>query len=134
MNVMHVRPEAKPETWSRVDLSKEGPGRGLYKGPGCARRAWLVQAQKGCIRGGEDRIAFPDFLRHRDRLGQGGGYSLRLCHLLPIQLPVKHKAESPCPPTHCSWRLRLQERACLCNSAVSLSVLGWARVVRAMPS
>lgn len=59
----------------------------------------MCKDKKVCIVGGEDRIAFPDFLRHRDRLGQGGGYSLILRHLLPFQLPVKHKAESPRPPT-----------------------------------
>ena len=29
---------------------------------------------------------------------RGGGYSLGLCHLLPSQLPVKRKPESPSPP------------------------------------
>ena len=39
-----------------------------------------------------------DFLRRQDLLLQGGCYSLRLCHLLPSQLPGKCNPESPSPP------------------------------------
>lgn len=48
--------------------------------------------------GGQGAACLWGFLRQQDLLLRGGGYSLRLYHLLPSQLPAKRKPESPSPP------------------------------------
>lgn len=114
-------------TWARR-------ARVCKKDPAVQEESGLCKDKKGTAEAERAVVSISGLLRHWDLLLQGGGYSLRLRHLLPSQLPVKDKAESPCPPTLYLSRLHLQDRACLCNSAVILSARGRARVVRAMLS
>lgn len=121
-NAMRVRQEASPEAWSGVDVGKKclGVQAVSREGRDCARSPVCKKVPAG-QRG----------LCHIS--GTSGCCGAAVTQLgaatcFPPGSPRETPGRAPRPPTPCSWRLRLQERACLCNSAVSLSALEWARV------
>lgn len=64
----------------------------------CGARVGVCQEKVPAWAGGGGAACLWDFLGRQDLLLRGGGYSLKLCHLLPSQLPAKHNPESPSPP------------------------------------
>ena len=83
----------------------------------CGARVGVCQEKVPAWAGGGGAECLWDFLGRQDLLLWGGGYSLKLCHLLPFQLPAKHNPESPSPPppqlmmaAPPSWYLPLQNQ------------------------